>query len=233
MAEFGKEVESEMKQGLPVKYRAIVQYGEVKAVLYAFQGAVGMVKFEEVKLATEEIVDVSRLELPKTKYAKIQAVPVEIVVGPEGEKMELEHTPPQYETVLACRGRFAENLLGYVDVELIPESEEKPANFKEVSVPVCECVKDVKSEGKAWFQKQLAEWNHKRQQRIDTIAAKAKEVVVRYQKISGPEVEKMKALLEESREVEGELVALPDDDLSSEFAVNFVFFYCQMKWAST
>ena len=205
-----------------VSYKAtITEHGDIKAVSYFSNNSTGPVKHVVINYATNEIIDVSALNFPNVRFARIQSIPAPLVIGPEATKpMEQLSSSPQHETILACKHRHAENLLGYVDVELIPDQEDKPTNYQQFSVPICECKKDATGEGFKWVTAKIEHWNKAQKDKGERILTKVKEAITSYQSNSGSkDTTKMKALLEECRGIEGEIVALPDNDLSADDAV--------------
>jgi len=201
-----------------IKYRVLIEEAKVKEVLYSFKGQSGTAKFIELSYKEGEIFNIKELNLAKVNYGKLQSIPIQVIAEYEApEQVEsMEVTAPTHEFISACRHRFIENLTGYVDVELMPESEYKPTSFREVSVPICECIKD--EAGQKWVEQITATWEKNIKELISTMSKKVSEAIDKYQHIYN-DIEKMKTLMEEYNELEGELISLPDDSLTLEDAV--------------
>jgi hypothetical protein len=201
-----------------IKYRVLIAESKVTKVLYSFKGQSGTAKFIELSYKEGEVLNVKEFKLPNINYGKLQSIPMQVVAEYEApEEVEsMEITAPVHELISACRHRFTENLTGYVDVELVPESEYKPTNFREVSIPICECIKD--KAGQKWMEQITATWEKNIKGLIFEMSKKVSEAIERY-KHTYNDIEKMKALMEEYNELEGELISLPDDSLTLEDAV--------------
>jgi len=211
--EYKKTWENDPKS-INIKYRIIAEKGKISYILYNFRGMIGKAKFEEISYETNEILNITNLNF-NNKWGKIQQIPIQLLIGSEKLK-NLENTMPQHETILACRGRTIENLLGYIDIEIIHDSLEKPANFKEISVPICECEKDLSNEGKIWVQSKFENWEKIENAKLTKIIDDYKKLIQKYTQLEKSE---MKNILEESRKIEGELVSFSDKNLSKEKAV--------------
>eukprot|EP00826_Nyctotherus_ovalis_P048627 TRINITY_DN5749_c0_g1_i4.p1 TRINITY_DN5749_c0_g1~~TRINITY_DN5749_c0_g1_i4.p1 ORF type:complete len:306 (-),score=49.16 TRINITY_DN5749_c0_g1_i4:202-1119(-) len=206
------------KEENAVKYRVLISEIKISHVLYSFKGQAGTVNFTEVSYRQGEILNVKELKYPQVNYAKLQFIPMQVVaeLGVAEQAEPMETSAPTHELVSACCNRFSENLTGYVDIELIPESEYRPTSFKEISIPICECAKD--QDGHKWMESMSTKWNKNIKELIVRISKRVNEAIQKYQHTYN-DIEKMKSLMEEYNELEGELISLPDDSLTFEDAV--------------
>ena len=219
--EFRKETDDNSND---IKYRVIIEKENINQVLYSYKGIAGVVNYVENKFEVGEIINLEPLNIPQMKYGRIQSIPISVtaVLDPAAEVMET--SPPQHELLLACRYKFVESMPGYMDIEIIPDTETKPGSFKEISIPVCLIKKDNQDEGKKWVNDKLITWSNIHRTMLYKISKKTEEAIMKYKTISN-DLDKMKLLLEEYKDIEGELIAFPDDNLTSEEAVIYIKIY--------
>ena len=199
--------------GTMLKYRILIQNGCVKTILYNFRGKIRELGFRETKFKVGEIVDVTRAKLPDNAlYARITAIPIQTLAALDSEKLKaFERTAPNYELMSFCKSRYFEELQGFIDVELIPNAEEKPDKFKPVSVPVCECVKGIEGHKKA--QALFQKWKDKVTSKCSALVTQLKQRLDELKsKMGTMNVAEKKSSLEYLQSSDAELMTLSENE---------------------
>ncbi len=200
--------------GAALKYRLLIQNGSVKTMLYSYRGRIKELECVERKYKVGDMVGVKTLGIPDTSFARIVGIPVQTLAALDQDKIKpLERGLPQYETISVCGKRHFEELLGYIDVELLPDLPEKPAKLRRVSVPICMCKRGVEEhkQANALIQKWKDQVTSKCAGIVTGIKQELSEIVTKGTEMK---VEEKKARLEHLQTLDGELAVISEDELN-------------------
>ena len=202
--------------GNALKYRVLIQNNAVRSILYNFKGKIRELECVTYKYKVGEIVNIKTLGLDNIEYAKIASIPIQSLASLNQDKLSTyERTPPKYELEGSCKSRYFEELLGYIDVELIPNVEEKPMNIKCISIPICECKGGIEEHRKGL--EIINGWKNKIKEKcMDLI----KETNTKIDFINSQEYENISVTVKEEmldmlQKMEGELITLGNNALNN------------------
>ena len=199
-----------------LKYRILIQNNTVRFILYNFRGKIRELESSSFKYKLDEIVNVKSLGIPDVTYAKVVSIPIQTLASLSQAKLQqYERTAPKHELVGACHSRYFEELLGYIDLELIPNVEERPINLRRVSAPICECIRGIEENKKG--MQIIQGWKNKIAEKCMNLINSTKEKI---QLINSKEYENSSTtdkiqMLELLQKMEGELMTLAQNDLNT------------------
>lgn len=202
--------------GNTLKYKILIQNNTVRSILYNFRGKIRELESSSFKYKLDEIVNVKSLGIPDVTYARIVSIPIQTLASLDQDKLaQYERTAPKYELVGVCRSRYFEELMGYIDLELIPNVEEQPINQRRVSAPVCECKRGIEEHKKG--MQIIQGWKNKIAKKCMNLVNLTKEKiqVINAKEYESTSTAEKSQLLELLQKMEGELMTLIQSELST------------------
>ncbi len=198
-----------------LKYRILVSNNAIRAILYNYKGAAKELKFTEEKFHVGQVVNVKSLEQPNVIYARILSIPIQTMACIDPARLgPYERTTPEHECIAMCGNRYFEELMGFVDVELIPDTPERPPGFRKVSIPICLCKAD--SNGPKAIEAMQAKWTANEQSQVQEVISHTKEnLALWHTKGKDMTLDEKKELLARLQAIEGQLIAIPDKALTA------------------
>jgi len=206
--------------GRTLNYRVLIQNGAVRTILYNFRGKIRELECVERKYKIGEIINIEKLGIPDVTYGKIIGIPIQTLSAIENEKLKnYERTAPQYEIVGHCKSRYFEELLGFIDIELIPNVDEKPEKLKRVSIPICESKRGIEEykKGNAIIQK----WKENVAKKINSLILSLKEKIELVNKSKELNLPEKTNLLENMQKIDSELLTISENEMNE---IDPVFF---------
>ncbi len=141
--------------GNRLQYIILVHNNRVKSVLYNYRGKCVHLCFDEVSYNDNEFVNIAALGLnyegKRVTYARLTHIPRRLITT-GSESAPLDKTVAKAASIILappreeCKARHTADLPGLVEVELMPETEERPNPQALATVPICGCAKLASNE---------------------------------------------------------------------------------------
>lgn len=198
--------------GQELNYKILVQKNRVKTILYNSKGKVRELKFTQQRFAVGDYVDINNLRLPGIHCGRIESIPIQTLASVNKQKIEqYERSGPLYEMASCCKTRYFEELMGFIDIETIPDLPERPPEIVKISVPVCECYKGKHAEDEA--NRIFLKWKQAKINKILTMLEEHKKLEDIFNaKCKEMTLKEKKSILERFQSMEAELTHLPEED---------------------
>ena len=133
--------------GNMLQYKILIgTNGWVRSILYWYFNKPLELNFREFQFDVGDYVNIEAIKFKLSngdiaKFAKIESIPIQQTIVNAKTDSKFEKTSVKNRSEGRCMARQACDYPGFIDIEIIPMTENRPKAFDKISIPICKCAK--------------------------------------------------------------------------------------------